>query len=583
MRTFWLIVLVIGCCVAVRGFLRTGALAGHDTVAYYVSQSEFHENIREGVLYPRWLGDGRYGYGEIKLQHRPPFAHFLAEPFIFLTGRKILGTHIAVGILVFLAGSGMYLLTRRWLGVACAVVAGVSFVTANYVLSNLYLRGAWYEVAAYSAMPWILWANENLCRPISPKVRLGRFEFRRRPLFFCLGLLAWAALICGHPQTGMVFAPVAATHVLMRTAHNKSWKGLGWTALALLGGLFLSAPYWLVFRMEMPFVRMQLYDLGLQSYFRNFLPLPSLIFESWPQHHQTYSGAMDYLGRPMHFEMRGLNLWAMAAIIAIPVFWFIKGGRSRSTYSLSLLLYFWMIVSIAFALPMSWGIWERLRILQYFNFPWRSLGVTSFCLSILTAIALRQSFLTFRAKKTVRVASVSVLLTLLMANAWPHTQGWAAPGYPNELELQPERLRLQDGIPQHLHTPRWVTDYPKKPATEDVEILDGQGTIKKFKRNITQWSLDLKADTPVVLQFNHHYYPGWRLESTTLKTIDAEPSPTGLMQFGLPPGQYSLNLVFGTTPVRTFASVLSSVALIAMFITLFYSAWKPVKAEGSPC
>ena len=571
MRTFWLILLLIAGCVVVRGFIRTEALAGHDTVAYYISQSEFHENIREGTLWPRWQGDGRYGYGDIKLQHRPPLSHFIAEPFIFLTGKRILGTHISIALLVFLAGMGMFLLTRRWLGFPYAVVASVSFITANFFLSNLYLRGAWYEVAAYAAMPWILWTNENLCVPRSKTFRVRGFEIHRRPFFLCLGAMAWASLICGHPQTGLIFALVAISHILLLVIPGKSYKGLIWASLALLGGLLLSAPYWLVFQLELRYVRMQLYDLGLQSYFRNFLSLPSLLFEAWPHQYHTYTGGVDYLGRPIHVEMRSLNAWVLAAIIIAPILWFLKGGRSRSMYPYSLFYYFWIVATIAIALPLSWGVWEVVRPLQYFNFPWRALGVTSFCLALLTALTLKQVFISFQVKRSIRIACVSMLIAFMIANAWPHTGGWASKGYPNEFELQPERIRLQDGIPQHFHTPRWVTDYPKHPASADVEILEGKGKVENSERSSTVWTLNLTADTPVVIQFNHHYYPGWFLESDTFDTIEAEPSLNGLMIFGIPQGCHSLTLCFGSTPERVVSNILALIALIVLLGILGFS------------
>ena len=318
--------LFLACLAAGRGFLRSDALAGHDSSAYYVSQSEFHENIKSGVVFPRWHPDSRFGYGEVKLQHRPPLGHYLAEPFIFMTGNRILGVHAAMILTVFAAGAGMLLLLWRPLGAQCAAVGAIGYVTANYFLANLYLRGAWYEAAAYAAMPWILCANEELYRTfgVSATSQEGTRKdlFRPRPFFFAIAAMAWAALICGHPHTAAFFAPIALSHLILRSVSARSWTLFFTATAALVCGLMLSAPFWLATILEQPYSRMQLFDLGLECYYRHFLDLGKLLFEAWPLEYTPYTGEADYLGRPIRAEMRGLNLWALAALILAPLVWF---------------------------------------------------------------------------------------------------------------------------------------------------------------------------------------------------------------------------------------------------------------------
>ncbi len=570
MRLLWIALTILACLTAARGFFRTEALAGHDTAAYYVSQSEFHENLRAGNLWPRWCPDNRFGYGDVKLQHRPPVSHFLAEPFVFLTGRRITGVHGAVILLIFFAGGGMFLLTRRPLGLPCAAVATTGYVTANYFLANLYLRGAWYEAAAYAAMPWILWANEELTRSDRDRDD-DKAAYGRRIRFFVLGALVWVALICGHPQTGMVFAPLAVSHVWLRLRVREVRRPLAWTAGAFAVGLMLSAPYWLAFRLEMPYVRMHLYDLGLQSYFRNFLDLKRLVFDAWPAQYQMYTGNTDYLNRPIHVEMLGLNLWAIVALAAGPFFWFGR-WRERRTAGASLFFYGWTLGLITFALPLSWGLWERLRVLQYFNFPWRALGVASLCLTVLMAVTLRQFFVHSRLSRAGRAVAVSMVLTALIVGAWPHTVGWS--GQVTEQSLQPENIRLTDGIPQHFHTPRWVKNYPIRPAEQDAEILNGQGIIENLQRGVTEWTLDVRAETAMALQFNHHYYPGWELVSEGGPTVEAQPAPGGWMVFQLPTGEHKLTLRFGSTAARKTADGLGLAGGVLLMGALFSNLFR---------
>ncbi len=568
MRTLLLAMLLLACLAVSRGFFRSEALAGHDSYAYYVSQSEFHENIREGVAVPRWHPDSRFGYGEVKLQQRPPLGHYLAESFIFLTGRRILGVHAAMVVIVFAAGAGMLLLLWRQLGAQCAAVGAIGYVTANYFLANLYLRGAWYEAAAYAAMPWILWANEELSRtfgssPSEWKMK-GCSRFRPRPLLCAAAACAWGALICGHPHTAAFFMPVALSHLIFRAASARSWMFFATASAAFVCGLMLSAPFWLAALLESSYSRLQLFDLGLECYYRHFLDLGKLFFEAWPLEYMPYTGAIDYLDRPVRTEMRGLNLWAVATFILAPLLWFSARRRLKRERALSMFFFFWALATIAISLPLSWGVWECIRPLQSFNFPWRSLGGTSLCLAVLVGLTMRHAFLWFKARPLTKASIAAALAALMIAGAYPHCVGWSSSGYPAEADLAPERIRATDGIPQHFHTPIWVCAYPTSPAVADVEVFGGSGKVENVRRGVTRWTFDVVAETPVVIRINHHYYPGWRFRLNAASEVEAQPSPTGLMLFEMPPGRHAAELRLESTPARGFCDGMAVVAALLL-------------------
>ncbi|MCP3868414.1 MAG: hypothetical protein GY703_10025 [Gammaproteobacteria bacterium] len=549
MRIGWLLLVLCACLLVGRGFVLNQPLTGHDTAAYYVSQSGYHENMREGTFPPRWHADGRFGYGTAKLQHRPPLIHLLSEPFVFLTDRLILGANLGCMICIFLGGLGMFLFGRRVLGARCGALSAVLYVTAQYFISNLYLRGAWYEIAAYAMMPWVLWTQDAIC---------SREEIRteKRLIFIGMGGLAWAALICGHPQTAAIFFPVTVGYALLHGLSIDRSKCLAMCLGALLLGLIIASPYWLVFRLEMPFVRMQLYDLDLQSYFRHFLDLRSLVFEPWPDHYTRYTGAVDYLGRPVHVEVRALNPWALMVLLAAPIFWFRRDCLARPERLLSMFFYAFAVAAIALALPLTWGLWEYVRPLQFFNFPWRTLAVAAFCLSIVAGASLKLFLHFFRSGPVARNVVVAVLSIFTVAMTLPRTGGWDAPGDLTEADFQPEAVRFGDGIGQHFHTPRWVKDYPERPAVSPLEIMSGQGAVSELKRGATRWTFTLQSTTSVVLQVNHHYYPGWQLRVHGKKPVKAVPSVQGLMQFSLPRGNHLLSLEFIRTTQRLYIDIL---------------------------
>jgi len=455
-----------------RGLLRTTPLAGHDAPAYPVNQAQFMENLREGVLFPRWSPDTRYGYGQPQMQFRPPLLHYLASPIHAATGNPFLALHLALLGGLFMAAWGAYALARLRLGEGAALVAAAAFVCANYMLANLYLRGAYYEVLASAAMPWILWAQsrENVAR--------------RRALL--VGPMAWAALLMSHPAVGFFFLPLAAAHALSEAYRARRWSIAAYSAAFLGLGVLLSAPYTWVMLAERPWVRMEIFLTNLDSWRRHFFSLYAWFTERWPATYAEYRG-VDYLHRALHPEMRGLNFWAMAVLIFSPLVWWLtlrrwrcneSGPRQLTTdytdntacpaqardakknsFSIralreirgmalkfrdvessdngcdsaellfgSIFFYAAAWLSVALSLRISLPIWNHISVMDTFNFPWRVLGVTSLCLALAAAYgaALVSEMIERRGYRLACVIPIAMLILAPLAEAISHSGGWPA-------------------------------------------------------------------------------------------------------------------------------------------------------------
>jgi len=127
------------------------------------------------------------------------------------------------------AGSSMYLWTAEIFGRRAGLVAAAAYVTAPYLLYNVYHRGALAEVLAMALMPAILWAITRLARTGSPQ-------------FFALTALLYAALPLGHNITWLIFTPVVVLYAALQATRNT--KYILRVALSFLLGLGLSAFFW---------------------------------------------------------------------------------------------------------------------------------------------------------------------------------------------------------------------------------------------------------------------------------------------------------------------------------------------------
>jgi hypothetical protein len=565
------LIIAISAMVAARGLFTNHQLAGHDTAAYYITQHQFHKNIADGVLFPRWAPDMRYGYGHPKLQYRPPLLHSFAEPFYAITGNPALSINIAVILLVVIAAFGMFFCCRMYMTAPSAMLGAIAYITFNYLLADIYIRGAYYEVAAYAFMPWILWAQTAIFRSKSnvkqtsiPLV-YSCCRSLKSPVFVCG--LGWTALICSHPQIMTFFVPLALIHFFFTWNETRNNKAAIFAILATFAGFMIAAPYWYVAICELPWVRMNLFYTGLEAYPRHFISLQELFSETWPIQYQRFA-YLDYLNRPRHFEMRSFNLWIFAILLTVPTMWFSRNSQNSRFTRISLLFYLGFLGLVTLSLPVSRGIWFAVTAFHTFNFPWRVLAVTGVCLAILTGLTADE--LLKRLDLRVQTFSLGIILSIIMLlSAWPKSTGWKA-GKDQLIEkINDQMIQNSAGIPKQFYTPKWITHYATSPSTLPIRFISGKGKAKIIFKKTTEWKIKVNTETNAKIAIAQYYYPGWTIFGLAGKTIATYPLPgTGEISFDIPPGTHNISLKFTNTTDRTMANIFAWIGILILLVLI---------------
>lgn len=556
------LILTVSCLVTARGFMTKSQLAGHDTAAYYITQHQFHENIKQGVLLPRWAPDMRYGYGHPKLQYRPPLLHYLAEPFLYFSENYYFAINMALIILTFVAGFGMFSCCRLYMKYPTALIGAAAYLSANYLLSDMYIRGAYYEVAAYAFMPWIIWAQTAIFQ------KRYNNTIRRYSVILTIGI-GWTALICSHPQIMVFFLPLAVVHFFFMWDETRSNKAAKVISIASFAGFMIAAPYWFVAWQELPFVRMEIFYTGLEAYTQHFITMKGLLFETWPENYVTYSYA-DFLGRPRHLEIRSLNIWAIAALIITPFFWFLRNSHKSRFNRTSLMFYLCFLGLLILALPISRGIWFLITPIQTFNFPWRVLGVASLCLAILTGLTSEKIFKKINLSSGNIYKTCIVISLLIIISTWDKSSGWSPPPSQKLSTEDFQKMNLYPGIPKQFYTPKWVKFYANGPSQKPIRFLSGKGTFKLKNKKTTLWTFNINAETDVEIALAHYYYPGWDLIKIEDEKIPITPlNGTGEISFKLSPGNHELKLQLKNTFARNLGNILSIIGIALLFISFY--------------
>ncbi len=316
---------------------------------------QFTAQLRQGVLYPRWLPHSHDGLGSPTFYFYPPLSFHLAGLF-GLAGLSTYGSLMAAFASLFaLSGVGMW----HWLKSRAPhpLLGALLFMVLPYHLMDFALRGALAESLGFALLPWLALA-------------LRRVAERRGSALLAL---TYGALIMSH-------LPLALLASLFLVAPYALWhRGRLWHFAPPLGlGIGLSAIYLLP-------------ALGLEPY-RDAAQLytgPNLTAETWTLWHADWSEGSRQI------------FFTLGACLAAPLLALAAGRRDR-----------WAIGGAGIALlalgliPFFW----TLPILEKVQFPWRSLALAEFALA--TAVARQQRLPFWSVLTLIPVALFSVMVLL---------------------------------------------------------------------------------------------------------------------------------------------------------------------------
>jgi len=300
----------------------------------WVWTDQFGQQLRAGVLYPRWLPASHDGLGAPVFYYYPPLAFYPAGLLAALGLSTYAAVLAAFGLAFAGAGAAMYRWAEGWTNHPLA--GALLFMAAPYHVADVYGRGALAEACAIALVPLLA-------------LGLKRVAEQRGP-----ALLAVA------------YGAIIATHL----------------PLALLASLFLIAPYALILAKARPrallaFAAPLALGIGLAAIYL----IPALALEPYRDAAVLWS---DPLLRPeswlpVYGAATGMALISVKviAVVALPALFMAVRWRSPwARYAIVCCLI------VAGLIPFLWS----LPLIRSVQFPFRALPFAEFGLA--TAIAL---------------------------------------------------------------------------------------------------------------------------------------------------------------------------------------------------
>lgn len=520
-----------------------------------------HDDLQVGRLYQmelcfrdrqipcRWVPDMGYSYGYPLFNFYPPFPYYLGMIFRGLGFSLIDSIKILFVLGFFASAFFMFLLGKELWGEIGGLVSSVFYLFAPYHSVDVYVRGAMNEFWALAWFPLIFWSVLKVIRSENSK-------------YILILALSYCLLLLTHNVMTMIFTPfIVVWGVVLILLGRKNWRQK--TLALLTGGLWgvgLAAFFFLPVIFEREYVHTETMLMGYFNYLAHFVGLRKTLFTRFWGYGS--SGWLQEAGMP--FQV-GIPQWPVAVLVFLTsALLFLKKKIKIGKFLLFLFFFFLFIISLFMIHPRSVFIWQKIKILEYVQFPWRFLALVIFGISILGGGLV---YLLKIEKLKMLTGLVLILLTTAlnysffrpekMININDKEKLFSAKGW-NKLQTD----AIFDYLPKYAYQP------PGGPAPEKPEIKQGEAEIYEIKRGTNWYEFKLKVYKEAKIQIPLYDFPEWKVWIDGELAKITHDNFLGLITIKVPMGNHFVRAKLTDTPIRTLGNIISIISWLFFIIFL---------------
>ena len=536
-------VLLIAAAVLLAPSLVLGTLLSHSSHLNLIWAQQVAEQMRAGILYPRWLPTSFDGLGAPTFYFYPPLA-FWIDGLVSVVTFDVLPVSYRLSLtwvlLLWISALAMHAWLARETGSrATALWGSLVYMIAPYHLMDVYVRGALAEFTTFAVLPMLALA----IRLMSERHRAG------------VGLLAvaFAALLLSHLPTALLASvTMIPLYVLFRAWRLSDRRAaFGFVVRCAVAGALaigLAASYLL------PAAELQRWisvDLFWADYYR---------VENW-----FVLSPERWLDVVVMRLVASLAVGYGLAVIAFFMAAFLVRGDDRRRFELG----FWAALSglglllLAGFVPWFWQLPEIAKV----QFPFRMMVIVEF--AAITALCLtpfgklsRSVTYVFSASSAALVYSLVLVGAAVLVNIDAHDVWIAArPRMFETVEYQPA------GYP-HPYRQGGFVDPNLGPLSKlgAIGCTPGASVCDAQSDRFGAMRLHIESSQPTTVVLRRFYFPAWQVEALpSHQPVAIQPTiPLRLVSFVAPAGNADFQLVRVMLPVERWGWWASGLSLLAV-------------------
>jgi hypothetical protein len=518
--------LAFSAVVLLAPSLLLGTLISQSSPQNLTWAAQFADQIRAGIVYPRWMPDSFDGLGGPAFYFYPPLPFWIDGLVNLLTFGLLPVVHrlpLTWALLLWSSGLAMCAWLESETGNRRISFWGaLAYMAAPYHLYDHYARGALAEFAAYVFLPLVLISI-------------------RRPAWLAL---AYAGLLMSHLPTAMLVT--ITTIVPFALFRLRTWRGL---LSAGVGGLL---------------------GVGVAGIYL----LPAVALQAWISSDQLWTAFYDARRWLLLVPSRWPEGYTMQVVVPLAFAYFIA--------SLAVLLYFRPRTSAVFfavvaltclglmagVVPWFWDVPLFAKV----QFPWRLLVAAEF--AVVSALCLasanrlrRQGLLFLAVAGLVMIPAVRVIVQDIGARiafaltgevlSQQDAKEYEPRGYP--LAASPAYAQLGLGP---------LADTPLVSCAPTPRICRAEA--ERFGTLL----IEIEGDVPIDVVLRRFSFPAWRLDPAVPLTAKL---PLHLLSFTAAPGHHTYHLERTALPEEQWGWVISGVSLLLVAAAAVISARSSVR------
>ncbi len=498
---------------------------GQDAPVHLHWLSMFPSLFADGVLYPRWLADSFSGFGSPAFYFYPPLTYWLASivQFVGVDTPEALFRATLLAALV-LSGVAFYSYVRRLtVSKSDAYFAALMYCVFPYRFTNMYLRNAFSEHAAYIFLPLLLIALHTI-----------RTSPEKRGVFVAfLAAITVAGLLLTNIPVAVIVAYSLPVFVLANKLHRREYRiSMLWFIGGCAVGILTASVY-----------------LWPANDLTNAIALNNL----W-----VLNGGREALVGYVVIEVfinHAFRTFAVSMLVmfglAIVLYWLLRKHEGESTDEERPIR--WLLaVAIVFQIPYVLApVASLLPMMTMVQFVWR------WFVWLPVAAALMLVSGSSFAKVRNSLAIVSLLCTLAIGASYYRSitkegsEGEEPHDAPEYLSARIEHPYLQA-----------VGDFTKHEKDPEVVRRGGSVTIANVKREDIGTSFDaIVSSESASLVFHRMYFPTWRLRDEVGAEYPVGSDSIGRVTATIPKGKRHYELHSVRTNSERISAWLSGLGL----------------------
>jgi len=504
----------------------------HENIWYPVRVHEYLLSWDAGVWYPRWCPNFYGGYGYPFLNYYAPGVYFFGA---LITRVASIDPFAALKLLVTLAtmasSVGVYgLLRSETRRTDAALLGAACYVFLPYRCTDLFARGDLAEYCAYCLVPFVVWSYRALARSSG----------QRAALLACAAALSHACVLLTHTLLGMLTTDLVGLYAVALVLRKQHRLGL-LAGAAMLCAIAIASVYLLPAFAERNLVFIERVTRGNYVPWKRFVPLGSLL---------------DPFYTPGWVFFIGLAVWL--ASFAVP--------RARRAAISAAVPWLVAVAMLAISFPHIVLIWKLIPFGAKVQFAWRLLGYVG----LLTALGI--SIWWAQLVPPRRWALVAAIVLCLPMPALLSAQRRVVLESAVPTTDAQIRATFATSTAMDEYLPRVVHRTPAGPVTREAWADDPTVVVHGRQLDGLHHEVEIEAQGPARVTVPVFGFRGWKV-----RTVEG-PAPVrlglgkedGLVHVVVPAaGHYKAVVYFGQTWFRTFAAVLSVLALLALYPVLW--------------